>query len=172
MLQHWTDDYEGFIGTTDGGATVVIVYRDGFKGEIFNQKMIGTGVFFALLVVIIYGVILYHTGSFWITSCGLLQIFCAFFWGFVLYNVVFWRTFFPFLNLISLFLIMGIGADDIFVYVDAWKQSFTKLPESCSLESRLTWTLRRAGGAMLVTTITTAVSFLANLTNPITAMKG
>ena len=82
------------------------------------------------------------------------------------------EKFFPFLNLIALFLIMGVGADDIFVYVDAWRQSFAKLPESCSLDQRLSWTLRRAGTAMMVTTATTAISFLANMTNPITAMKG
>ena len=63
------------------------------------------------------------------------------------------------------------GADDIYVFVDAWRQSFTRLSESTPLDSRLSWTFRRAGGAMLVTTITTAVSFLANLSSPISAMK-
>lgn len=53
---------------------------------------------------------------------------------------------------------MGIGADDIFVFVDAWKQSkYEKDPKiSGSIEGRLEWTYRRAGGAMLVTSITDA----------------
>ena len=35
--------------------------------------------------------------------------------------------FFPFLNMVTLFLIIGIGADDVFVYVDTWKSSFALL---------------------------------------------
>ena len=79
--------------------------------------------------------------------------------------------FFPFLNLVALFLVMGIGADDLFVFVDAWKQSFSELPDNCPIANRLSFVIRRAGAAMLVTTLTTAISFLANLVNPVSALK-
>ena len=83
--------------------------------------------------------------------------------------------FFPqgFLNFIALFVIMGIGADDIFVFVDAWKQSkYEKDPKiSGSIEGRLEWTYRRAGGAMLVTSITDACAFYANCINDITVVR-
>ena len=79
--------------------------------------------------------------------------------------------FFPYLNLVSLFLVIGIGADDIFVFMDAWKQSFALLNRKTPLSNRLAWTIRRAGSAMFVTTLTTAASFAASIANPITAIK-
>ena len=79
--------------------------------------------------------------------------------------------FFPFLNFISVFLVMGIGADDLFVYMDAWKQSFTLLPGSTPFSNRIAWTLRRASSAMFVTSLTTSVSLIANIISPITSIK-
>lgn len=170
----WMDTVQDLIGDSyPGDATVVSASTQGnTRGEIFNsmltaQMLLAVGVF-----VIVYFLILYHTGSFWITSCGFLQIFMAFFWGFTFYTVVLWREFFPFLNLVSLFLIIGIGADDLFVYVDAWKQSFAIIPSRTPLANRLSWTMRRAGSAMLVTTITTTASFFANIISPVTSLKG
>ena len=45
--------------------------------------------------------------------------------------------------------IVSPGADDIFVYMDAWKQSAYMTPAGTDLAGRTEWTLRRAGGAML-----------------------
>ena len=62
----------------------------------------------------------------------------------------------------SIFIILGIGADDIFVFNDAWHQAPVLHP---SLENdmvrRMAWTYRRAASAMLVTTSTTCAAFLA-----------
>ena len=66
---------------------------------------------------------------------------------------------------------MGIGADDIFVFLDAWRQSFTILPGETPAANRLSWTMKRAGAAMLVTSITTIASLLANMISPITSIK-
>ena len=65
------------------------------------------------------------------------------------------------LNTLVLFIMLGIGADTIFVYFDAFRQS-ELLPESCeSRETRLLYTVRRAASATLVTSMTTALAFLA-----------
>ena len=57
-----------------------------------------------------------------------------------------------------MFLILCIGADDLFVYMDTWRASAT-LPEaiSGSLETRLSYTWRKAAGTMFATTLTTCV---------------
>ena len=56
---------------------------------------------------------------------------------------------YPFLLWLGLFVICGIGADDIFVFVDAWRQSAVLLPRETSLASRISWTHRRAAGAVM-----------------------
>lgn len=65
------------------------------------------------------------------------------------------------LNTLVLFIMLGIGADTIFVYFDAFRQS-DLLPEHCeSRDTRLLYTVRRAASATLVTSLTTALAFLA-----------
>ena len=50
--------------------------------------------------------------------------------------------------------------------MDAYKQSFYRGSEvNQSLVHRMSWVYRRAGLAMLITSLTTAVSFFANLTS-------
>ncbi len=163
---------ETIIGQKKGDVTLENVYLPGAKGRLFNSMMTGSLGNFVFLFAGSYLLILYHTGSLWITTCGVFQILMAFGWGFFFYNIVLWRPFFPFLNLIALFLVMGIGADDLFVFVDAWKQSFTLLPAECPLANRLSWVMRRAGSAMFITTLTTTVSFVANTLSPVTSLKG
>ena len=162
---------EPLVGTVDGTVAIQVIYQSGTKDEVFNSMMGASMTDFVWLFVMVFCLILTHTGSIWITVCGSFQIIMAFAWGFTFYNVVLWRSFFPFLNMIALFLVMGIGADDLFVYMDAWKQSFTVLPPTCPLANRLTWVMKRAGGAMLITTLTTSVSFIANIASPVTALK-
>jgi len=169
----WTETVEPMLGKNYGGATFVAgTAYPRFRSWLFNTEIAADPKGVILIFVVVYFLILFHSGSFWITSCAFFQIFMAFFWGYSFYQIFMWNTFFPFLNLISVFLIIGIGSDDVFVYVDAFKQSFTLLPRHCPLANRLAWVMRRAGGAMFVTTFTTSVSFLANIASPITALKG
>ena len=60
------------------------------------------------------------------------------------------------LHVIGLFFILGIGCDDLFVMCDAWVQAQWLAPPAVhqSTEARLWWSYKRAGKAMLVTTLT------------------
>ena len=57
----------------------------------------------------------------------------------------------------TIYIILGIGADNIFVFTDAWKQSRNI---SDSLELRLQYSWSRAMRAMTVTSLTTACAFM------------
>ena len=46
--------------------------------------------------------------------------------------------------------------------VDAWRQSFTMLPPGTSLERRFEWAYQRASISMFITSLTTAIAFVAN----------
>jgi len=76
------------------------------------------------------------------------------------------------MELIGLFLILCIGADDIFVFTDTWKESAFMPPIiSGSLQTRFTWTFQRASSAMLTTTFTTFTTLAINLTSPFNFFK-
>ena len=64
--------------------------------------------------------------------------------------------------ILSIYIVLAIGADDTFVFVDAWKQSFYAGPDvNRNLATRMSWVYRRAGLAMLITSLTTCAAFLA-----------
>jgi len=70
-----------------------------------------------------------------------------------------WVAFEQFL---ALYIVLAIGADDVFVFMDAYYQSFYMGPKvNASFETRMAWVYRRAGLAMLITSLTTAAAFVA-----------
>ena len=58
--------------------------------------------------------------------------------------------FFPFLNLTGIFVCIGIGADDVFVFIDAWKQSAIIMGKETDLAERMSFVLHRACGSMFI----------------------
>ncbi len=70
------------------------------------------------------------------------------------------------LNLIGLFVSAALGADDLFVATDKWKNARTKNPEGSSEDIAMI-ALPDAAGAMFLTTSTTAVAFFATCICPV-----
>ncbi|CAK8996893.1 Protein dispatched homolog 3 (Patched domain-containing protein 2) [Durusdinium trenchii] len=101
--------------------------------------------------------------SFWLSSMGMGMIFLSFPFAYLLYWGLLGQRYFGIFNLLCIFIIMGIGADDIFVFTDTFDHSADPAHGlGNDRGKRLTWTLKRAGGAMLVTSLTTTTSFVAN----------
>ena len=63
FLQVYYNELQPMSGETIGGATCEVVYMD-LKGEIFSDMMLGESSSFATLFVVIYALLVYHTGSF------------------------------------------------------------------------------------------------------------
>ena len=79
---------------------------------------------------------------------------------------------FAFLNALTIFIVAAIGADDIFIFMDAYKQSKYREPEKLvSLEKRMTWVYRRTGQAMAITSATTCAAFLCTLITPLVSIQ-
>jgi len=72
-------------------------------------------------------------------------------------------------SLLSLFLITGVGSDDLFVFVDFWEQSGRQ--KSTTTRLRLTHMLTHAGSACCATTFTTSMSFFANLASVLQPLR-
>lgn len=70
-------------------------------------------------------------------------------------------------SFLSLFLIMALGSDIIFMFVDFWEQG-AALPE---LEDRLAFMILHAGRGCLATSFTMAKSFLANLSSALKPLR-
>ena len=78
------------------------------------------------------------------------------------------------MHLTILFVVIGISADDIFVFMDAWRQSATLVPSimgESDYEKRMAYSFRRAFRAMMFTSTTTSLAFFSNYFSPVMVMK-
>eukprot|EP00979_Chaetoceros_neogracilis_P017965 scaffold10546_cov266-Chaetoceros_neogracile.AAC.3 len=107
-----------------------------------------------------------HTRSPWLTVIGILQIIFAIPLAYFVYVFIAGLTFFPFLNFIGVFVSAALGADDLFVAVDKFKNARIH-NRSGSTEDVAEVALPDAAGAMLLTTSTTMVAFFATCICPV-----
>ena len=114
--------------------------------------------------------ILLHTRSPFITLIGLLQIILSFPLSFFVYTFIGGLEFFPFLNFIGVFVVFALGADDIFVAVDKWKNARLEHPNA-STEFVAAIALPDAACSMFLTTITTAIAFFGTAICPVAPIK-
>lgn len=136
--------------------------------EVLIHKQIWKDLMFAAVSIGTVGLLMWlHTGSLFLSLATLLQVALSFPLGYFVYRFLAQVKFFSALHILTVFLIIGIGADDCFIFVDAWKQSTVALGEDCDQVKRLTWTCGRAFKAMTVTSLTTALAFLFTATNPV-----
>jgi len=89
-----------------------------------------------------------------------------------LYVIVMRQVFVGLLQMLSMFIIMGIGADDIFVLLDCYEadRDFNFGPDRRPLKYDLSAAWRHAAKATLCTSITTFFSFLSNSRSPFPAI--
>lgn len=127
-------------------------------------------VIFDLLLVFgsftfIFFFMLFQTQSLWITGWGLFSIFSSFFGANIIYRIFFDFRYIGIFHVLSVFIILGIGADDVFVFCDTWRASKHKVfPD---LLSRFSDVYSHAAGAMFVTSFTTMVAFISNIFSPL-----
>eukprot|EP01043_Picozoa_sp_COSAG02_P043221 COSAG02_NODE_3746_length_6295_cov_35.811653_2_plen_1379_part_00 len=165
----WMDVGEAAFEADAESHPVQATFRDHIEGAV-NNKFVFKDLYWALfsfLLIFIYIAVV--TNSIYLATLGMTHIFLSFFCTYAIYKTaIHWLAgvgWFPFLLWLGLFVICGIGADDIFVYVDAWRQSQVILPKSTPLANRISWVHHRASMAMLITSFTTACAFFSNTVN-------
>ena len=121
-----------------------------------TDTLLAGGSFF---IVFIY--LTFHLKSLILSSCAMCQTLQAFPMAFFFFNFVFQIKYYETLHTLSIFIILGIAADDVFVFTDAWRQSGKLHHTKGDFDKRMAFTYRRASKAMFVTSFTTAAAFLA-----------
>ena len=120
-------------------------------------------------VVFIFFCILIHTKSLWITGFAVFSIVTCFLCTNLIYRVVLDFRYIGFFHVLTIFIVLGIGADDIFVFYDVWRN--TGHEDYPTLAHRLSDAYRKSVFSMLFTSITTAVAFMASGIEPLLATR-
>ena len=166
MFAHFgVEDYTGEL--TEGGLEVLLWGSRMGAGE-FDDTVSGDLVYSLGSILIVMAFLVAHTGSFFLGGCGMIQILMSMPLSLFIYRTIFGVEFVTQLHVLAIYLVLGIGADDLFVFFDAWLQSaYAGEAISSSVLTRMDYTLRRAAGAMFTTSFTTAIAFIATATSPV-----
>jgi len=130
---------------------------------LLNDIFLAAG---SMLFVLAY--VVFHTRSVFLSFMGIGIVLFSVPFSYVVFAVTAGTQTMSIASFLSLFLIVGLGSDVIFVYTDFWRDSVRKKDDEAG---RIVWTLFYAGKASLATTITTALSFFANLASVLKPLR-
>lgn len=164
--QDWTDSLRDRFDSLSNDQQTIFIIGVVLANSVFGEIALRDLSFSIAAIVLVFIVIWFHTTSAWLASISMLQIFLSFPLAYFFYRFIFQQLYFAALQILAIFLILGIGADDVFVFTDAWKQAPVVLGKT-DLVTRMTWTYRRAVKTMTVTSVTTAAAFFVTATSPI-----
>ncbi|KAL3910306.1 MAG: hypothetical protein SGPRY_009105, partial [Prymnesium sp.] len=115
-------------------------------------------------VALMYSYMTIHLQSPILTTAGLAGVLLSFPTTWAFYSLLLRIRYMGMLNFVALFVIVGIGVDDIFVFIDAWHQA-ARCTQSD--EERMVLAYSRSLHAMTVTSITDSAAFFANVLSSI-----
>eukprot|EP00520_Triparma_pacifica_P008820 CAMPEP_0118651770 /NCGR_PEP_ID=MMETSP0785-20121206/10958_1 /TAXON_ID=91992 /ORGANISM="Bolidomonas pacifica, Strain CCMP 1866" /LENGTH=1735 /DNA_ID=CAMNT_0006544235 /DNA_START=47 /DNA_END=5251 /DNA_ORIENTATION=- len=134
---------------------------------VYSDSMFSAFSFFAVLLFVFL-----HTRSIIVSFLGLCGVTISIPVTLWVYRDLIGIEHISMLNFLSLFVIMGIGADDIFVFTDTWEVVGNEEPDlEKDIPARLGRTFSRACSAMLVTSASTAASFFANVVSTLPVIR-
>ncbi|KAK7934165.1 hypothetical protein WMY93_005061 [Mugilogobius chulae] len=137
-----------------------------FDNEVrhtFNNDMMLAFISGVCITVLVY---VLTSFSVFLTFFGLASIGVSCLMALFLYHVVFGVRYLGILNGVAAFVIIGIGVDDVFVFINTFRQAaHLRQPQQ-----RMIYTIKTAGRATFLTSFTTAAAYAANTFSQIPAV--
>ncbi|XP_033628069.1 protein dispatched homolog 1-like [Asterias rubens] len=152
------------------GMTAVVALGFDLKFSLFAEFLLSDTLYIGLGAGLVVLIIWVYTGSLFITFITVLGMLMSLLIAYFAFLVLFSLPFFPFVNVASAVLIIGIGADDTFVYYDIWCQTKNAHPLAHT-KTILKKTLQHASLTMLVTSLTTSSALYSSIVSSITAVR-
>ena len=120
-------------------------------------------------IAFIFCFMVFHTRCLFVSGLAVMSILTSFIGTNIIYRCIIDFQYFGLFHIITMFIILGIGADDLFVFYDAWRlTAFSSYP---SLAHRLNDAYSKSSRSMFITSLTTAVAFAASALSPLLATK-
>ena len=97
--------------------TQIVAMDMGLKETLFNEYMIRDVLYLSIGAAIVFLLMWWYTASLFLTFMAVTSIALSLAVAYFIYTFLFELEFFPFMNLLAAVIVVGIGADDVFVYV-------------------------------------------------------
>ena len=170
---HWLDFYVESLFENDKltNEHVTIAGIDSYiKFDVFNvlTKRDARYILFAGAVIVM--LMYLYLRSILIIFVTLITIAFALVLAYCLYLLVFRISFFPYVNIYSIIIVIAIGADDVFIVYDTWTL-MKALHSDKDIQFWFSKTMSHAALSVFVTSLTTATAFMANLVSEITSIR-
>uniref|UniRef100_A0A4W3GM28 Dispatched RND transporter family member 3 n=1 Tax=Callorhinchus milii TaxID=7868 RepID=A0A4W3GM28_CALMI len=129
----------------------------------FNNDMLLASISSGCIAVVVY---VLTSFSAFLTFFGIASIGLSCLVSLFLYHVVFGIQYLGILNGVAAFVIVGIGVDDVFVFINTYRQA----SHLADAQDRMVHTIQTAGKATFFTSFTTASAYAANVFSQIPAV--
>jgi len=147
----------------------------GWNVQNENSRLITTDLLFSMFSILFVLFWLYvHTKSLIIALAAMYMIFCSIPCSLLIYKAVYNIPFFSELHILVLYIVLGVGADDVFVLVDSWKQTANIYEGDISngrdrelTHKRLQHCYEHTISTVFNTSFTTAAAFIATGFSPL-----
>ena len=87
---------------------------------MYNEDTNADMIYIAVVIAFIWIYVTIHVRSCFLSSCSMLNVVFSFPITLVLYRLIFRIDQFSALHILALFIVIGVAADDVFVFTDAW----------------------------------------------------
>lgn len=145
-------------GSVEDGLTHVVAMDFGVKQDVFDEYLLSDVIWFCLASASVTVAVCLYSRSLFITLSAFTFIFFAVIVAYFIYGVVLRISFFPFMNLLAVVVLVGIGVDDVFVYLSVWRQAKHD-PDTMTADQLAKTVMRRATPSALASSATTAAAF-------------
>ncbi|OWF38243.1 Patched domain-containing protein 2 [Mizuhopecten yessoensis] len=137
-----------------------LLFEHDVVDQALSDMLLAVGSFLFIFVFMWF-----QTASFFITFMGIFSILTSFLLTNLIYRCILNYEYFGFFHVIAMFIILGIGADDVFIFYDTWRLTgHTVYP---SKAHRLSDCYRKAAKTTFVTSLTTMTAFLVSGLSPL-----
>mmetsp|Transcript_49552 Transcript_49552/g.152939 ORF Transcript_49552/g.152939 Transcript_49552/m.152939 type:complete len:1090 (-) Transcript_49552:354-3623(-) len=165
----WFDkQFSNYLKETKEAGSIEVLF---FATPLIRREFLNIILFDSLRVlvslVLVFIWLWIQTNSIVIALAGIMEIILSIPIAFFFYYVIFQFKYFDGLNFMTLFIVVAIGADDIFVFMDQYKLSAHRKEVCVDLQTRMNWVYSRASWAMFITSATTCCAFVVTAVNPL-----
>ncbi|KFD72618.1 hypothetical protein M514_01738 [Trichuris suis] len=141
----------------------------GIRESVFKSMLFYDLIYVLLAIVCILIAVCTYTSLCYTLLYVLCMIF-SFGASYCIYSTICGVKFFPFVNLLCIILLVGVGVDDAFIFHHAWMTAERHQANSDIVEV-LYQSMANACGTMFITSATTAAAFYSNLLSSIIVVR-